>query len=256
MRAMVMVMIFTFIPALIVLIDATYFGIIKGLIGGDDQQYRSDLNKTLLQFFLVTFAGGIITYLMNTMKSSRDDLNEMRNDLITAYRQIKRIRRMMRPHVDKAPEDGWKIDSAVFLDAITKIQDSQLELEMLRDRLLKRSDIVSPLKARKLAKLIRYAHEYLHDVFEEYEKRRALPKDGLVTLGQNCPLLRDFIASRGWPPVSEEIRKELNLEKIDDGDQRVVIMIDESRKTSENQNDKVRYSTVATKALRMAIKIL
>jgi hypothetical protein len=178
----------------------------------NDQALRKDVLKTLLQFLVITVAGGILGIFLNARRDEdqRDAareaaVREMVEQIGTAYRKLKMVKRRLRSQMlsqnrgpDRARDLPYRIPAPAFEKAMDDLLIAQIEAEQVRDRVLARSDLLSRERIIRVHAALNYAARYFHDVYEDFEDCAVSRRDEHYEITSGCRGLADFLGRTRW----------------------------------------------------------
>jgi hypothetical protein len=160
------------------------------------------------QFFLIVVLGGAVAWLFREYTRQREikdqhknELMELRRDLVNAYNRIKCIRRLLRARAQrggKIRDPNTVIRRSVYEELMGELNEIQLRLEGYKRRVrgeeqIFRSDGVSFDLENSLDKM----EKYLNDIISEYETAlRPFEEDPDYLSASKLEKLREFIAPR------------------------------------------------------------
>lgn len=181
-----------------------------------DEALREDVLKILLQFLMVTVAGGVFLIAMNARRDEdrKDDareaaVREMVDQIWAAYRKLEMVKRRLRSQM-AVPERGpnrprnlpYKIPAKAFETAMDDLLAAQIESEQVRDRVTSRQDLLNEDRISRLRMALDYAAGYFADVYEDVEDCVVTRTDDYYEVTADCRGLSDFLGRRRWkdPP--------------------------------------------------------
>jgi len=229
-------------------------GSIRQGIGGDEHF------KLVLQFLLITVAGGAFVALINARKdkdarrqAQMEAIQSLDRELSRAYRSIKRSRRRLRSRCDLQRMHSKKDNFEACTDELLA---AQISLEEVEDNIEISSALLRDERYGRINLALHYAARYLHDVFEDFEKGHVeRVQDGYVIV-ENCKNLRDFLLGSSEDRVFGDSFSELceNYKcKVLSPEERheELFEIEKVRKRLERGQDyKYRYRKIAFQCVR------
>jgi len=170
--------------------------------------------KAGLQLGVVVIVGGLVGYALRHLeserearRSSRGRLDEYRlglvRDLVTAYNEVKAVRRTLRAYGFSSPEPGVTLKTdqiAEFQRQMESLMWAQLSLERIQ-REIKAQGQVFGADADDLMKMVDRAQRYVNDVIKDWETSGAgliVDEDARTTMSKFTHL-QDFLASAKGP---------------------------------------------------------
>lgn len=182
-----------------------------------DTQLQKDVLKILLQFLMITVAGGIFLIFMNARRDEdrKDDareaaVREMVEQIWAAYRKLEMVKRRLRSQM-AVPERGpnrprdlpYRIPAKAFETAMDDLLAAQIESEQVRDRVTSRRDLLEHDQIKRLRMALGYAANYFADVYEDVEDCVVTRTDDFYEVTADCRGLADFLGRRRWkdPPA-------------------------------------------------------
>src|ERR1051325_7051640 len=180
--------------------------------GVEMAQFWLETYKVALGFVLVTLFGGLFAAAIQSIRereNRRDTKRGAIRDLIARvdelYRSSKQVKRAIRSRLRvQVHGDQTIIDGPFFESRMDELSVTQLALERCHQLVRTRTDLFAEECRKRLIGELRYAEAYLHDVVEEFEKRRIrrLGKDYIVP--GTCVMLGDFLGPRWLPDNIKE----------------------------------------------------
>jgi hypothetical protein len=215
----------------------------------------------VFQFFVgTTVVGSFLTFLFQVFRdraSRSETLQTAKRELIKQvdelYRSSKQIKRMLRARIEG--NDEFMIKAAFFSDRMDELSKTQLSLETCRQIIRTRWDLFLPDQQKRILFEIGYAESYIHDVVEEFEKRRVNLCDAVCKITKECTMINDFVGPR-WLPAT--IVGDFKI--MEDGETpeeryaalRRVLAVPLTNFT-ETEIINRRYKSIADECLRMAL---
>lgn len=169
----------------------------------------SDLVKMTYQFCLIVVIGGAVTWLFREYtrvrerrESDSQELASLSQDLVRAYNDIKRIRRLLRARAQRGgsvTESETTIRCGVYEEFMGELNEVQLRLEGYKRRVHSEEPLFR--KSEGLESALEEMEKYLHDIIEEYENALRSYEEGPPNLSiTRLPKLAEFIAPRMSSP--------------------------------------------------------
>ena len=228
--------------------------------------------KLVLQFLLITVAGGLVVALIGARKDEDVRADEDRkeqearyearvkaiqsldSELSEAYRLIKQSRRRLRSRCDPTTMQSKENDFESCMDELLASQDA---LEEVEDNIEIRKSLIGVERYARVAPALHYAVRYLHDVFEDFEKGTVGRVAGGYEINALCINLRDFLdGSRSTPHFAGQVSDlyEEYKKKEQSLDQRhatlgKIVSLYEERKRRKPKED-YRYQKIAFQCIR------
>ncbi|MEA3016083.1 MAG: hypothetical protein QOI38_805 [Sphingomonadales bacterium] len=189
---------------------------ILGWVSSSGPQF--EIYKLVLQFILITVGGGVFLALVGhfrdvaVQKQGRAAaIQELNRELDTAYRALKKVKRRLCAHRQEAPDPAEAgtagadaaasgIPRAVFEKAMDDLLEAQIRLETICDHIGQRNDILRGHRLERMQGPLRYASRYYHDVYEDFEKGRAVLEGDRYLLAHAFNLT-DYLRSSRDPPA-------------------------------------------------------
>lgn len=177
-----------------------------------NDQLQSEILKILLQFLLVTVAGGVLLVFLNARRDEDQKdvareaaVREMVEQIGTAYRKLKMVKRRLRAQMaseDRRPDRmralPYQVPAPAFEKAMEDLLEAQIESEQVRDRVVARSDLLSRERINRVHTALNYAARYFHDVYEDFEDCMVSRKDTHYEITADCQGLADFLGRTRW----------------------------------------------------------
>lgn len=166
------------------------------LNGRIEDAFGTEPFKLVLQFLLITVAGGLLVALIGARKEEDarrqariEAIQTLDRELSEAYRLIKQSRRRLRSRCDE--KMGSKKDG--FESCMDELLAAQISLEQVEDNIEIRQLLIGDERYARVAPALHYAARYLHDVFEDFEKGKVGRAADGYEIGSSCINLKDFI---------------------------------------------------------------
>ena len=133
--------------------------------------------KLVLQFLLITVAGGAVFALINTRKEEDARLEartkaiqSLSRELSEAYRSMKKSRRQLRSRLVRNNPKRLHSKKNDFEACMDELLAAQIALEQVEDSIETSSGLFDATQFTRIGTALHYASRYLHDVFENFEK--------------------------------------------------------------------------------------
>jgi hypothetical protein len=189
--------------------------------------------KLLLQFLLITVAGGAVLALVNTRKEedardearrkdqdARDEarrkdedarrearakdedarreartkaIQSLSRELSEAYRSMKESRRRLRSRLVRSDPKRLHSKRDDFEACMDELLAAQIALEQVEDNIEISSGLFGTEQFNRISAALHYAARYLHDVFENFEKECVGREKDSYVIAERCRNLRDFL---------------------------------------------------------------
>jgi hypothetical protein len=218
-----------------------------GDIATDAYPLRGEALKLLLQFFLISSTGGLLLFVLASIRDRRADkdkedrekaladvqlekekvkkreskigeLQKIDSELNRIYRLLKTAKRRLRYQALECgrDEDGklkgpFVFAKSDFEQTMGELLAAQINIECLRDDLRSRIDLIEPHRLELIRRRLRYAARFYHDVLEDFERGRVVREPGQYIAGANCENIFNFLSSQISPKMPADIRDCLML---------------------------------------------
>lgn len=257
-----------------IIAGASGFGVFWWIWGetGQNPQLKIEVLKIVLQFLLVTVAGGVLLIFLNARRDedqkdvARDEaVREMVEQIGTANRKLKMVKRRLRSQMasqNPGPSHNralpYKIPAEAFEKAMEDLLVAQIESEHVRDKILVRSDILSSSRINRVYAALNYAARYFHDVYQDFEDCTVLRQEDCYEITATCAGLADFLSRRSWkqeprPAWADAMEEEFSVLRDDrftpvDRHQALIAI----EKLRQAHKDMPRYRLIATESIALA----
>jgi hypothetical protein len=185
----------------------------------------SQLSDNLMKFVLVSILGAAFAAYLASLRdrTARKEailsaLREMNIKIDDLYRSTKQTKRMIRSRLESSPgrpsdSREYEINAKFFAERMDELSNTQLKLEQVRNAVRTRSDLFDEGQKQRILSEISYTEEYLHDVVEEFEKRKVEQNADMRRITpQSCKMLTDYLDARFRPDAVRQ-----GLEMMDSG---------------------------------------
>jgi hypothetical protein len=172
---------------------------------------QEDVFVLLAQLILVSGIGGVISLALAEFTRAREKRQQLRDlqrktfsDLVEAYHEVKRLRRLLRARAVQLGPSGTKdiVDRDVYDTLLERLNDVQLQCEFYKRYAKGNQDIYGAAGPELVANL-KQAEKFLGKVISEWEKNLArFSGDPPVSPLAKLPRLAEFIdeAEKGFDP--------------------------------------------------------
>lgn len=237
-----------------------------------DPTLRNEVLKILLQFLLISVAGGSLLIFLNARRdedqreAAREAaVREMIEQIHTAYRKLKMVKRRLRSQMavqsrgrELARNLPYRIPAAAFEKAMEDLLTAQIESEQLRDRLVTRPELQDEKLMPRIYFALNYAARYFHDVYEDFEDCVVGRDKDCYEITAECRGLADFLGRARWKnpealPWSSEVQKQYEIlknERLSPEERHGAL--NEIIALRRNDRDIPRYRLVATQCIQLA----
>jgi hypothetical protein len=220
--------------------------------------------KLVLQFLLITVAGGAVFALINARKDEDARLEartkaiqSLSRELSEAYRSMKKSRRRLRSRLVRSNPERLHSKRNDFEACMDELLAAQIALEQVEDNIETSSGLFGTEQFQRISAALHYAARYLHDVFEDFEKERVEREEVSYVIVETCKNLRDFLGELKDDADFRDSVKELYDQYKKKGqplDTRHAILLEiealRDRRKSERRD--YRYRKIAFECIRSA----
>lgn len=178
-----------------------------------------DMIKLAIQLLLIVLFGGVFIQEYNRARARKDAVYEFRRailkDLSRAYSDAKGARRILRARCERTKNDEDCIPLPLYDEHIATINETQLELEIMRKELRIIRSVFK--KIDELICCVKHMERYLGAVFTEYETKVKDHRGAVSIPLSTLPRLQAFLAKSedtersDFPEFSESYRKALTI---------------------------------------------
>lgn len=249
----------------------------------------SQLAPGVVGFLQLAGAGAIITVVFQLYRdriarrdSVRDSILVIIGRVDEAYRTSKQIKRQLRarnllihppPELQTAEGDAPRLlpddlrdtpeASSCFLIPVQffegrmdELSRVQLTLEEIRQIIRVRRDLFPAVRIDRLLRLTSYSDNYLHDVIEDFEKRRMRRTEHGYLISAACGHLLDFLGARWRDPKVDALFTTLNAAQAAEARfvaLRSIIEATDSAFAGAGPTERCRTKRVSDECLRAAL---
>jgi hypothetical protein len=161
--------------------------------------------EALLQFFLVTVFGGLVSFVFAELKREQETREARRQSLrnfysvaLSAYNRTKRCRRMLTAQAIYNEGDVPHVREDQYRTLMIELEDVELDFETIRRQIVL-GDYLFGRESKGLDEALKPMGHYLRAVLQEFECTR-FPSPGATLPLSSLPKLYDFAAHQRPSP--------------------------------------------------------
>jgi len=204
--------------------------LLSGVLVGSDaalfgcaisRKLGQDSYRILLQFLLITGAGGLLLALLALYRARLEKraervaaIQSLDRELDEAYRTLKGVKRKLRAFRIDHESGRLQFRKADFREAMKDLLEGQLKLEVIGQHISGRTDLFDSELLKRIGEKLHYAERYYANVYEAFENGEVTLKGAIYTVPDDVLVIRDLMQRPGLVKMPKRLASQA-LEDLD-----------------------------------------